>query len=119
MAKRIISDHDAALETLTREELGMSRDEAGNAWIAATASFVMFAVGALIPLVPWFLAEGAAAVTASAALGAAGLFALGAAITLFTGRSPWYSGGRQMIQGLAAAAIAYAIGSFVGTTTGI
>ncbi len=119
MAKRIIADHDTALETLTREELGMSRDEAGNAWIAASASFVMFAVGALLPLLPWFFAEGAAAATMSAVLGAAGLFALGAAITLFTGRSPWYSGARQMLQGLAAAAIAFAIGNLVGTTTGV
>jgi VIT1/CCC1 family predicted Fe2+/Mn2+ transporter len=79
----------------------------------------MFALGAIIPLIPWFVAEGSAAVAASAILGAIGLFVLGAAITLFTGRSPWYSGGRQMLQGLASAAIAFGIGNLVGATTGI
>jgi vacuolar iron transporter family protein len=118
-AKRILSDHEAALETLTREELGMSRDESGNAWVAAFASLVMFSGGALIPLLPWFFTGGATAVALSTVLGALGLFAMGAAITLFTGRSAWYSGTRQMLQGLISAGIAYVIGNAVGATTGI
>lgn len=118
-ARRILSDHEMALETLTREELGMSRDEAGNPWVAALASLLMFATGAIIPLIPWFFGGGSPAAILSVIFGAIGLFGLGAAITLFTGRSAWYSGSRQMLQGVASAGIAYLIGSAVGATTGI
>lgn len=118
-AKRILGDHERALETLTREELGMSRDEAGNAWVAAFASLVMFAVGAVVPLLPWLLVGGLTAGVLSAVLGALGLFALGAAITLFTGRSALYSGARQTLGGLTMAAVTFGIGTLVGAGAGI
>ncbi len=118
-AMRILGDPEQALATLTREELGMSGDEAGNAWVAATASFLMFAVGAFIPLLPWLFGGGFRAVAVSALLSAGGLFLLGSVITLFTGRSAVFSGTRQLLLGAVAAAITYAVGVAVGAGTGI
>ena len=76
-AKRILADHDRALDTLTREELGMSKDEAGNAWVAAFTSLVMFAIGAVLPLLPWIFVGGATGGVLSAVIGGIGLFGLG------------------------------------------
>jgi vacuolar iron transporter family protein len=118
-AHRVLADPNRALSTLAREELGMTGDESGSAWVAAIASFLMFSVGAIIPLVPWLVGGGAAAVVVSAVLSAIGLFVLGAVITLFTGRGALYSGMRQLLLGAIAAAITYGIGALIGAGTGI
>lgn len=118
-ATRILSNKERALETLTREELGMSGDEGGDAWIAAITSFLTFSVGAILPVIPWLFVSGAIGVTSSAVASGIGLFVTGAIITLFTGRSVLYSGTRQLAFGLAAAAITFGIGKVVGVSTGI
>lgn len=118
-ATRILGDPDRALDTLVHEELGMGGNEAGNAWVAAVASFLMFAVGAFIPLLPWLIGGGFGAVATSAVLSSVGLFLLGAVITLFTGRSVLFSGVRQLLLGAVAAVITYAVGAAVGAGTGI
>ena len=82
---------------------------------AAITSFVLFGLGALVPVVPFILASGTQAIVASAVLSAIALFALGAAITLLTGRQPIVSGLRQVGFGLAAAAITFVIGTLLGT----
>lgn len=115
IANQIMGDRQSALETLAREELSIDpRELGGSAWEAALASFLLFSIGALIPVIPYTFLEGINAVIASAALSAAGLFGIGAAITLFTGKSVLYSGARQMLFGLAAAAITYLIGRLIG-----
>ncbi|HVR42241.1 MAG TPA: VIT1/CCC1 transporter family protein [Thermoanaerobaculia bacterium] len=117
LADRIMEDPDQALDALTREELGIDPDSlGGSAWTAAVASFVLFALGALIPVIPYFFLEGKAALVASAGLSAVGLFAIGAAITLFTGRSVLFSGGRQLLFGLVAAALTFGIGRLLGVS---
>lgn len=83
---------------------------------AALTSFFLFAVGAIIPVVPFFFTGGMQAVGLSALLSALGLFGIGAAITLFTGRPVWYSGLRQVFFGLAAAAITFGIGKLIGVS---
>ena len=113
-ADRVFQNPETALDTLVREELGMAEDSAASPSVAATTSFLLFAVGALLPALPWFFADGGLAIGLSLGLGAAGLFVLGAAVTLWTGRSALYSGGRQLILGLVAAGITYGIGSAVG-----
>lgn len=117
LATRLMSDPATALDALARDELGIDPDElGGNAWEAAITSFLLFAVGAVIPVVPFLLLGGTAAVFASAAASAAGLFAIGAAITLFTGKPVLYAGLRQTLFGLAAAAATYVVGCLVGVT---
>lgn len=116
MAARIISDEKTALDTLAREELGIDPAElGGSSWGAAATSFVLFAIGAIIPVVPFVFFAGTAAVVLSAASSALGLFAIGALITLLTGRSALFSGTRQVLVGLAAAALTYGVGLLIGT----
>lgn len=118
-AQRILGNQATALDTLVREELGMSPGEAGNPWVAAVTSFVTFSVGAVLPVLPWLFVGGVPAVVASAVASGAGLFLVGAVITLFTGRSVLYSGARMLTFGLAAAAITFGIGKAIGATTGV
>jgi VIT1/CCC1 family predicted Fe2+/Mn2+ transporter len=92
------------------------RDLGGSAWTAAIASFIPFVLGALAPVLPFVFLSGTPAVGASLAASALGLFAIGAAITLFTGRPAVSSGVRQLLIGLAAAAVTYGIGAAVGVS---
>jgi VIT1/CCC1 family predicted Fe2+/Mn2+ transporter len=118
LAHRIVTgDRQVALDTMSREELGIDPDElGGSAWVAAGTSFVLFALGAIIPLVPFLIGSGTWAILAAALLSALALFGLGAAITVMTGRQPIRAGLRQVGFGLAAAAITFAIGTVLGTT---
>lgn len=117
MAKKVITNTDDAHEILVKEELGINtQDMQGSAMEAAITSFVLFAIGAIIPVIPFFFLEGFKAVLFSALLSAIGLFGIGSAITLFTGKSIWYSGFRQVLFGLAAAAITFGIGKWIGVS---
>jgi VIT1/CCC1 family predicted Fe2+/Mn2+ transporter len=116
-AATVMANHDTALETLAREELGIDPDElGGSAWEAAIYSFLLFACGAIVPVLPFAFANGDLAVLLSVAFSTAALFLIGSAITLFTGRPVWLSGGRQVVFGLGAAALTYAIGRLVGVS---
>ncbi|MBP8097645.1 MAG: VIT1/CCC1 transporter family protein, partial [Saprospiraceae bacterium] len=115
MAAEIIKDKSKAHEILVKEELGINSEELkGSAMEAAITSFLLFAIGAIIPVFPFFFLSGFNAVILSTGVSAIGLFIIGSAITLFTGKSIWFSGMRQVIFGLAAAAITYGIGSLIG-----
>ena len=117
MAKEIISDKDSAHEILVKEELGINAEDLkGSAMEAAITSFILFAFGAVIPVIPFFFYGGMKAVLFSSVLSAAGLFLIGSVITLFTGKSIWYSGFRQVFFGLIAAAITFGIGKLIGVS---
>jgi VIT1/CCC1 family predicted Fe2+/Mn2+ transporter len=115
MASEIMKDKEQAHEILVREELGIDPAEMeGSAMEAAIYSFILFAIGAIIPLFPFIFMEGMKAVYFSIGFSAIGLFLIGAAITLFTGKNVWYSGMRQVLFGLAAAALTFGIGRLIG-----
>jgi VIT1/CCC1 family predicted Fe2+/Mn2+ transporter len=115
LAARLIADRPTALDTLAREELGIDPEElGGSAWVAAATSFALFAVGAIVPVLPFIILTGWQATVASLGLSAVALFAIGAGITLLTGQSVLFSGGRQVLFGLAAAGLTYAIGRLIG-----
>lgn len=117
MAKQIVSDPTKAHEVLIREELGFNpEDIQGSAMEAALSSFFLFAIGAIIPVIPFFFSYSISTIWISCVLSAIGLFAIGASITLFTGKSIWLSGGRQLLFGLAAAGISYGIGHYLGVS---
>ncbi len=119
LAAHIIGGGDSALDTLVREELGIDPDElGGSAWEAAFTSFFLFAAGAVVPVIPFIFLNGATAVIVSIIISAGGLFAIGAAITLMTGRSAPYSGLRMVLFGLTAAALTYGIGRLIGVSIG-
>ena len=115
MVARLLKDRSSALDALAREELGIDPTErAGSAREAAMSSFVLFTIGAVVPIIPFLVARGIGAVMASLAVSALALFGIGAAITLFTGMPVWRSGGRQLLLGLAAAGVTYGVGRLIG-----
>ena len=114
IAERMFRDPKHALDTLVREELGLDPDELGSSWGAAFGSFVAFGVGALIPVIPYLLTVGQTAFVAAIALSVAALFAVGAGVSLLTGRSLLFSGARQVLIGAAAAVVTYVVGLAIG-----
>jgi VIT1/CCC1 family predicted Fe2+/Mn2+ transporter len=118
IAHRIFADPKLALDTLVREELGLDPDELGSPWGAAAGSFVAFAIGASIPVIPYLVGGGQAALLVSLGLSLVSLFLVGAGVSLLTGRGMLFSGVRQLGIGLAAALVTYVIGSIIGVTAG-
>lgn len=117
VARSILSDEQGALEALVRDELGIDPEElGGSAWEAAITSFVLFAMGAILPVLPFAFLSDMTAVISSSILSALGLFIIGAAITLFTGKAVLASGLRQVAFGLAAALVTFGIGRLIGVS---
>ena len=99
---------------MVREELGLDPNELGSPWGAAVSSFVMFALGALVPVLPFLLGGGNRAVVVSALLSALALLGVGAGLALFTGRSTVFSALRMLGIGAAAAAVTFLVGRLIG-----
>jgi VIT1/CCC1 family predicted Fe2+/Mn2+ transporter/rubrerythrin len=114
IAERMFRDPQHALDTLVREELGLDPDELGSPWGAAIGSFIAFAIGAIVPVVPYLFGVGSGAFVASLGLSIAALFGVGAGVSLLTGRGLLFSGGRQVLLGAAAAAVTYVVGLAIG-----
>jgi VIT1/CCC1 family predicted Fe2+/Mn2+ transporter len=118
MAERIIANPGYALDALVREELGLDPAALGSPWGAATASFIAFATGAIVPLLPFLVSRGPAALPAAVVLTAAALFGVGAAISLFSGRGAARGGLRMLLVGAAAAGATFLIGRALGVAVG-
>jgi VIT1/CCC1 family predicted Fe2+/Mn2+ transporter len=114
LATEVMSDPELALETHAREEFGVDPNALGSPVASASASFLAFSVGAFLPLVPWLVGSGAAAVLASIVVSAVAAATLGALIGVFTGRRWWRSAVRSVALAGIAAAVTYAIGHVVG-----
>ena len=117
VADTLMQDSERALDTLAREELGLNPDELGSPWVAAISSFAAFTVGAALPLLPFLFGHGEA-LGLSIGLTALGLFAVGASMSLFTGRHAVLSGVRMLAIGGAAGLATYLIGAWLGVTLG-
>ncbi len=118
IAQRLIADPEHALDTLAREELGLNPDELGSALGAAASSFLSFASGALLPLLPFLLLPGPRALPVAIGITGAALFGIGATLSLFTGRGALFSGARMLALGAIAGGITFAIGRLFGVTLG-
>lgn len=117
VAAQIMSNKETALETLVREELGIDPAEmGGNPWSAAGISFLLFALGAIVSLLPFLFTSGAPAIVLSVGVSALALFAIGIVTSLFNGRNAWFSAGRQVVIGCAAAAVTYGAGALLGVS---
>jgi vacuolar iron transporter family protein len=114
MAQRLIADPAAALDTMAREELGLDPDALGSPWGAAISSLLAFAGGAILPVLPYIFGSGTMAFVLSILLSALGLIAVGAAITLFTGRHPLFGAVRMLAIGATAATVTFLIGRLIG-----
>ena len=113
VARQLSRDPEEALEVHAREELGVSPGDLPSPVLAAGSSFLSFAVGALLPVLPYML--GASSLWPAAVLAALGLFGAGALVSRVTTRAWWYGGLRQLGFGAAAAAITYGVGALIGT----
>ncbi len=119
MASHMMADKANILDTLAREELGIDPEELGGSpYEAAVTSFFLFAFGAFFPILPYLIWSGTTAIILSLVISAIGLFIIGAAITLMTGKSIWFSGTRQVLVGIAAAALTFGIGKLIGVSVG-
>jgi vacuolar iron transporter family protein len=119
LSAKLLADPKTAMDVLAREELGLDPDELGGSpWVAAGTSMLLFALGALIPVLPFMFLRDAAAIAASVAAGSVGLCLIGTAIAVFTGRSALYSAGRQLVLGLLAAGATFGIGRLIGVAVG-
>jgi VIT1/CCC1 family predicted Fe2+/Mn2+ transporter len=118
LADSMIADPELGLDTLAREELGLNPDELGSPWGAATFSFLSFAIGALIPLIPFLFGKSGSALYVSIGLTAAALFAVGSTLSLFTGRGALRGGARMLLIGAAAGALTFGIGNLLGVGLG-
>ena len=117
LADKAFESPETAIDAIITEELGIDKNElGGSAWEAATASFILFAIGAIIPLYPFIFLDGKSAIMLSLGSSIIGLFGIGAAITLLTGKSVLFSGFRQVAFGLVAAAVTYGIGTLIGVS---
>jgi VIT1/CCC1 family predicted Fe2+/Mn2+ transporter len=118
MAGELMRTPELALQTHAREELGVNPDKLGKVYKAAGASAASFAVGAVVPLAPWFVTQGTAAVVASLVLGALAALAIGYALARFTGRSKLRTMLRQLTVTVAAATVTFLVGKAVGQQVG-
>lgn len=116
LAARIMQRPETALDTMAREELGLDPQSLGSAWVAAGSSFVSFAVGAIVPVIPYMVSSGNAALVWAAALAGVSLFGVGALTSVFTARSAVRAGTRMVAVAAVAAAVTYAVGSLVGVS---
>jgi len=116
LAERIMLRPTAALDTLVREELGLDPNDLSSPWVAAFSSFFAFGIGAFMPVLPFLIGTGAAALWAAAGLSAIVLALVGLSISLFTGRSAALSAFRMLLVGALSASITYGVGSLVGAT---
>jgi VIT1/CCC1 family predicted Fe2+/Mn2+ transporter len=116
LSVKMMRDPEIALETHAREELGIDPRHTGNPIQAAGASFVMFALGAFVPLLPWLVTSGTPAIFWSIALSAVAALGVGASLAVFTGRSWLWSAGRQLLISGVAAAVTFSIGRLVGVS---
>ena len=118
LAAAVMKDPEVALQAHAREELGIDPNELGEPLSAAASSFVMFSIGALVPLVPWFFGGGNGAIVASLVLGVLAAIAVGAVIGRSTDRGVGVGVGRQVLFTVVPAAITFAIGSALGVNLG-
>jgi vacuolar iron transporter family protein len=114
VAEAMMASPEGALEAHAREELGIAPDNLGSPLGAALSSFGAFALGAVVPLVPWFFTEGDAAVVASLVLAVVVAVIVGVITARLTERPPARTVFRQVLFTLVPAAITFAIGSLVG-----
>ena len=113
----VMRDPEMALETHAREELGLDPDELGSPTGAAASSFVTFALGAAVPLLPFVFTSGATAAFVAIAASGLALIAVGAGLSLLTGRPLLVSALRQLVVGTVAAAVTFAVGRALHVST--
>jgi VIT1/CCC1 family predicted Fe2+/Mn2+ transporter len=115
VTKDLFGDPERALTVYARAVFGVNPEEMGSPWASAVSSFVTFALGALVPLVPWFVATGTSAIISSLALAGGAAVAIGALLGMSTGGRWLRSAMRQLLVVALACGITFLVGKFFGT----
>ena len=118
LAEAVHEDPEVALEVHAREELGVNPDDIGDPVGASISSFLAFAIGAILPLIPWFITEGTTAMIASVTIGLVAAALVGIVLARFTERSPFRTALRQVAWAAGACTVTYVIGDLLGTQVG-
>jgi VIT1/CCC1 family predicted Fe2+/Mn2+ transporter len=116
IAAKILTDPEKGLATLVKEELGLDPGGLASPYQAAGASFLSFALGAVVPLIPYIVTRGSGAFLGTLIATAASLLAVGASISLFTGKNPILSALRQALIGALAAGATFLVGKLLGVS---
>jgi VIT1/CCC1 family predicted Fe2+/Mn2+ transporter len=116
VAREVHAQPELALRMHVTQELGVDPDEQPSPWTAAVSSFLCFALGGIVPLIPFLL--GSSSLALGLLVGAVGLFVVGAVTSRFTGKPWWFAGGRQLLFGAIAAGATYLVGSLIGVSAG-
>jgi VIT1/CCC1 family predicted Fe2+/Mn2+ transporter len=114
MVNHIAADPEQMLKALLSERLGTSEEALANPLVSASSGALSTAVGAIIPIIPFFFMSGVPAVIAAAVVSLAAHFAVGAAKSLITVRTWWSSGMEMTIVGALEGAVTYGIGILLG-----
>jgi vacuolar iron transporter family protein len=112
VAQELSANPDVVWRIHVREELGIDPDDLPSPWVAAISSFLTFAVGAFLPIIPFLL--GATSLLPALLISCLGLSAAGALVTRLTVRSGWYGGTRQLLLGALSAAVTFGVGHLLG-----
>ncbi|HZX56675.1 MAG TPA: VIT1/CCC1 transporter family protein [Ilumatobacteraceae bacterium] len=115
-AADVMREPEAALAVHAREELGVDPDELGSPWSAAGLSLVCFLVGAILPVIPWFIGSGTPAVVASVVIGVIAAAIVGLLIGKFAERRIWWTAARQVLILLLACGVTYLVGKALGVS---
>ena len=119
VSQALLANPEAALDVLAREELGLNPDDLGSPWLAASSSFVAFALGAAVPLLPFLCGlSGTHATAGAVAITLVALFAVGLGLSLFTGRDALHSALRMVLIGGGAGAVSFLVGHAIGVAIG-
>lgn len=116
LAQEMMRDPEIALQTHAREELGIDPDSLGSPWQAAVSSLVAFTIGALVPLLPWFVIGHGGAMLLSLGLAVTAAVVVGVLTARFTGRPPATVVGRQVLFTVVPAALTFGVGNLVGAS---
>jgi VIT1/CCC1 family predicted Fe2+/Mn2+ transporter len=119
VASEMMADPKVALDTHSREELGLDPGQLGSPTGAALSSFSAFVVGAFVPVAPYAFFSGQIAFVSSVLLSGGALFSIGVILSMFTGRGWLFGGVRMLSIGILAAVITYWVGRAVGISTGL
>jgi len=115
VATELPLDDERFVSFSARTVFGFDPDQLGSPTTAAVSSLLLFAVGAVVPLVPWFITSGTPAIVASIIATAAASVAVGGWVSHSSGRSVWQGALRQLEIVVVVAAVTYTIGRVFGT----
>ncbi|HVW71222.1 MAG TPA: VIT1/CCC1 transporter family protein [Steroidobacteraceae bacterium] len=120
VSRTLLANPEQALDVLSREELGLNPDDLGSPWGAAVTSFISFALGAAVPLIPFGVTRstGTTTLTLTALISCAALFAIGLVLSLFTGREALKGALRMVLIGAGAGLVSFVVGHALGVAMG-